>query len=180
MEPFTYHETKQKTTYIARKGRSKLLYTVLHAPIGQHFLSYVNLFSHVETDARLTGEVIYYILPVLCFQTLHHPLFMLNSANTLNLVPHVKLRSGKQNTGKVCKPNKGDVMFSMKKALSVTRILRLLFPFQQSYSQTQQIRVNTGTWRQHNIHKCLKNRTHPGPVSAIIYQIAVNWTSLIR
>lgn len=50
------------------------------------------------------------------------------TVSTLNLISHLKLGSKKQNAGKVCEPNQfsDDVMFSTKKALSVTTILRLL------------------------------------------------------
>lgn len=106
MEHSAYHQLKgfffkQKPSKI-REGRSKLLHTFLFAAhmtpvqtlIHQNHLSLrCKPMSHVETDAGGMGEVICSIFPVFCLQTLHHPLFTLNSASTWNLVPHLKLKS---------------------------------------------------------------------------------------
>lgn len=122
MEPSSQHQLKNffKIKNIQSERAGQLLHTFLFAPrmtpvqtlVHQnHFSLICKSLPHVETDAGGMDEVICYILPVLCLQTLHHLLFTLNSASTWNLVPHLKLGSQEQNTvGKFVNPTSSRMM----------------------------------------------------------------------
>lgn len=151
---------KQRTC-IVREGSSKLVHTLLFAPhttpvqplIHQnHFSPRCKATSHVETDAGGLGEVICYILPVLCLQTWHHPLFTLNSATTWNLVPHLKLKSSAEYWESVWTQQalRWCHVFHEEGFISDQNITPAVF-----HASSRILRLSkhmSGTWRQHRIN----------------------------